>query len=824
MTDMHGRFRSLDRIPAPDLWVDIEDRAMAFDSSAYAVVGVRRSTASTQRARRPRVVLLVAAALALVLLAATAVLIGSLLGDGPRTLPLVGTFTRVGPMALQRIGEDILAVGLADGRVLVLGGQTGGNDQRDIRKAEIFDPATGKFTATGTLHEAHGQLTSTTLLADGRVLIAGGWHPTGAGVASVGAEIYDPGTGEFTATGEMVMPRYGHTATLLDDGRVLIAGGDVTISGHDSKRPPAELFDPESGTFSAIGPLAVDRLYHSATRLIDGRVLLAGGSLAQRDAEIFDPSTETFARVGDLAHGRSTHTATLLADGRVLIAGGNGDERRRDASLSSAELFDPATATFAETGALTTRRAGHDAARLRDGRVFVIGGYNYDGSPRGTEIYDPSTGRFVLGALDGWVGGRRSVALPDGNVLAVGGSLAGGYGEVGPATAELFDPTGASSVTIPGSQPPSSSPFQPVGAEIGERFGQSTTLLADGRVLIAGGHELDWSDPYGRPLASALIYDPRTGTISETGPLNTPRAHHAAALLADGRVLIAGGDGPGKTTSDPNDLYDPLTSVEIYDPKTGTFVTAAPLHVERGPSYGAGSDPVRPLALTVGDGRVLIVGGVVGTYGPQDVALEIYDPTTQTSETLPRHCQAGAYWGGAGQVLDDGRALIECGEAAVIFDPETDKVTQASAVAWQDGWGIQVGETVVLTAGGNGPVNGVHPSTGRVYRDDPDTGRPPLTEELGGSTAFVQAVVRLRDGRVLIVGRARNEATRGLAMMVDPVTGDMTRLEPLAARQAPLVTVLQDGRVLITGRGYAAPDEFQPRPPAAEILDPSRIP
>jgi hypothetical protein len=229
------------------------------------------------------------AALLAALLAGLTVVVGALMRDDQRTVPLEGVFIPAGPMALERLGGDIFAVGLSDGRVLIMGGHTEGNETRDVLQAEIFDPATGTFTATGSMQEAHGTLASATLLADGRVLIAGGWHPTESGLEPVGAEIYDPASGQFTATGPMVMARYGHTATLLEDGQVLIAGGDVSISGNDVPNPPAELFDPASGTFTAMQPLAVNRLYHTATRLSDGRVLLAGGHLAGRNGRGLRP-------------------------------------------------------------------------------------------------------------------------------------------------------------------------------------------------------------------------------------------------------------------------------------------------------------------------------------------------------------------------------------------------------------------------------------------------------------------------------------------------------------------------------------------------------
>lgn len=821
MDDLRRRFGSLDRLPAPDLWTEIQSRAMAFDSAGYAVIGVRRPTARTGR-RRSTFVVLAAAALLLALLAGLTILIGALLRDSQRTLPLEGTFIPAGPMAFPRVGEDVLAVALSDGRVLIMGGHIDSNEAPDVKKAEIFDPRTGVFTATGAMREAHGMMTSTTLLADGRVLIVGGWHPTETGVRPVGPEIYDPRTGEFTGTGPMAMDRYGHTATLLDDGRVLIAGGDVSLAGHGSARPPAELFDPGSNTFTAIGPLAMDRLYHTATRMKDGRVLIAGGSGTPGGvAEVFDPETATFTPVGALAHDRrSNHSATLLDDGRVLVIGGEGVDEAGRGTLRSAEWFDPANGTFNETGSLISYRSGHDAVRLSDGRVFITGGYNFDGAPRSTEIFDPATGRFSLGGLAERMGRRSAALLPDGRVLVVGGEVSPPVTSSPAPMAEIFDATTTSTVTV-GSRTTSEDPFQSV-VRIDERFGQSATVLADGRVLIAGGAELSVDDFWGRPLASALIYDPSNGAVTETGPLNEPRAFHTATRLPDGRVLIAGGDGLGRTTDDPNSRFEPLASVEVYDPATGTFAEAAPMNTARGPSYRPMSEIERHLALLLTDGRVLFAGGVTGRSAPQAAVIEIYDPASGTSANLPASCPAGLGSSGVGQALDDGRALLACDESAIVVDPVAQPIARTPA-EWQAGWGVAAAGKVMLTAGDSGPVVLVDPTTRRASASDWGTGRRPLSEELG-SGALVQAVVRLPDGRVLVVGRSYEEATRGMAAIIDPTSGDITRLQPLAARSWPVVTVLDDGRVLITGRPLGSPDHFEPRPPNAELLDPSRVP
>lgn len=329
---------------------------------------------------------------------------------------------------------------LADGGVLV----AGGFDFADLplASASRFDSATGKFSLTGSMPAARGFHTAT-LLGDGRVLITGGgpaaWIKDGPYLAS--AELYDPATGTFSPTGDMTTPRENHTATLLLDGRVLIAGGNDTC---DHAVASAELYDPRTDTFSPTGSMGTARGYHTATLLLDGRVLIAGGNPANNafntliaKAEIYDPTTGKFSPTGPMATVRSFHAATLLADGRVLVTG--GADTRHD--LPPAEIYDPTTGIFSVTGSVpTARRVFTTATLLNDGRVLVAGGgadYPHRNFLASAELFDPTAGTFSptgsMSATRTWL---RASLLDDGRVL-----VTGGYGELAPlASAEFYDP------------------------------------------------------------------------------------------------------------------------------------------------------------------------------------------------------------------------------------------------------------------------------------------------------------------------------------------------------------------------------------------------
>jgi hypothetical protein len=334
---------------------------------------------------------------------------------------------------------------------------------------------TGSMTSPRELHTA-------TMLSNGKVLVAGGVDNTGYSIAT--AEIYDPVAGTWTATGSMTVPRDTHTATLLPNGTVLVAGGD----GQGAIQSSAEIYNPVSGTWTGTGNMTTARAYFTATLLPNGKVLVAGGAGGDpaTSAEIYDPVTGGWTATGSMAVPRSEHTATLLSDGTVLVAGALGGT---PAESASAEIYDPVAGTWTVTGSMTTGRWLHTATLLANGTVMVAGG---EGASASTEIYNPVPGTWT-------VSGNMTTA----------------------------------------------------------RYDHTATLLSNGAVLVAGGTGT------GGVISSAEIYNPIAGTWTATGSMSTPLQNHTATLLPDGTVLAAGGYDGGYDGSD--DTWS-TSSAEIFYP------------------------------------------------------------------------------------------------------------------------------------------------------------------------------------------------------------------------------------------------------------------
>jgi DNA-binding CsgD family transcriptional regulator len=340
----------------------------------------------------------------------------------PTPLPLPsGTWSVAGTMSVTR--SDQTATLLRDGTVLVAGGSELPTGETQA-SAELYHPDSGEWTTTGEMAQdrmAH----SATLLDDGTVLVVGGnsVHPLqgGPSLPLASAELFDPQTGSWRATAPMTTARAWHSATLLDDGTVLVAGG----SGADNTGlASAEVYDPQTATWTTVGPMADGRLSHTATRLNDGTVLVAGGSLSGSGASVavaalYDPGSRTWSAVGRMGVGRYSHTATLLLDGTVLVAGGLSDLGPQ----ASAEVYQPSTRSWAPAAGMAEARGYFPTATmLRDGTVLVVGGAYPTFTS--TERYDPDSGQWSLtGALPQGRSRHTATLLANGDVLVSGGAV-----------------------------------------------------------------------------------------------------------------------------------------------------------------------------------------------------------------------------------------------------------------------------------------------------------------------------------------------------------------------------------------------------------------
>jgi hypothetical protein len=345
---------------------------------------------------------------------------------------------------------------LPDGRVLLVGGKASTEDGKPAAAAELYDPTTGKWTATGSMAQARWGHTAT-LLEDGRVLVTGGVAGLGCSGAQVcgngdqlaSAEMYDPGSGRWNVTGSMHKVRSGHTATRLLDGGVLVTGGydieGANIAGAEIMGLTAvERYDPKSGQWTPTASMADARAGSTATLLPDGRVLVAGGDVvgnnAGRSAELYDPGTGRWATTGSMAGPRRYHTATLLPDGKVLVTGGfAGSDYTVEQPCSgppepcSVELYDPSIGLWTATGRMHMDRVGHTATLLPDGTVLVVG-LGTGVTPATAELYDPKSGRWTATASPAKTRGLTATGLLDGRVLATGDFSNSGR------VAELYEP------------------------------------------------------------------------------------------------------------------------------------------------------------------------------------------------------------------------------------------------------------------------------------------------------------------------------------------------------------------------------------------------
>ena len=318
---------------------------------------------------------------------------------------------------------------LNDGRVLVVGGTSTASSATAVASTEVYEPTTGHWTATTDMLQARAYPMVVTL-NDGSVLAAGGAID---GLPLASAERYMPDFGGWMQAGTMHSPRTQGTITLLADGRVLVAGGGNAGKPSFAATAGAELYDPVTNTWTVAASMSMPRTLHTATLLHDGEVLVAGGATAYTggqgtvtsSAEIYDPKADAWHAAASMSVARYVHSATRLGNGHVLVVGGWAFTTNFDPSLATAEVYDPASNRWTATGSMAAGRARFGLVSLNDGRLLAAGGVGPTYRMLATtELWDPATGHWqATGSLGTAVMWPAIAVLPDGRTLIAGGAL-----------------------------------------------------------------------------------------------------------------------------------------------------------------------------------------------------------------------------------------------------------------------------------------------------------------------------------------------------------------------------------------------------------------
>jgi hypothetical protein len=672
--------------------------------------------------------------------------------------PLPGETVDTG-VTFYRTGQT--ATLLASGKILTAGG--GGS-----AAAHLYDPASNTWSAAGSMGTGRGGHTAT-LLPNGKVLVAGG--------GSASAELYDPSTDTWSAAGNMATLRSCHTATLLAGGKVLVAGGD----NRGNLLSSAELYDPAANSWSSAGSMSGNRENHTATLLPNGKVLVAGGFLdypgsgpgtgfsyvlSVASAALYDPATNSWSVAASMQHSRVDFTATLLASGKVLVVGGDGNIAGQSLSLPSAELYDPATDTWSAAGSMTVNRQQHSATLLPSGKVLVAAGGSYyyaynpdiDPSAYGLMTY-PSSTELYDPVTNSWSVAKRlnrAYVNPTSTLLPNGKTLI-----IGSSQGELYD---------------SATDGWSTAASLNTgRSGQTETLLPDGRILVTGGRNGITS-----PLASAELYDPATDAWSSAGSMATARMGHTATLLPNGKVLVAGGY---KTSN----AY--FATSELYDPATNTWSATGWLNSAR----------YNHTATLLPNGKVLVVGGYYENWMTTGILAELYDPVTGRWSTSNISNPSTSFL--TATLLPNGKVLfVSPGFGyAKIYDPVTDRLYSAgNAPAVRDGFtATLLPSGKVLIAGGIIGTN----VTAAAQLYDPATNSWSAAGSMTAPREY-HAAMLLANGKVLVTGGYDGTNYLTAAELYDPAANSWSVAGSMAApRENHAAMLLLNGKALMTG-GY----------------------
>jgi len=501
---------------------------------------------------------------------------------------------------------DAAIVKLQNGKVLAVGGID--SSGHATASAELYDPATGVWSSTGSMSAPHGDGLISELLQDGRVLVVGGDVPGVGGVKT--AELYDPNTGTWSQTGSMNTNHTGGNGVILADGKVLVADG---LDASSQMLGTSELYDPATGVWTPSGSMQIPRDAGPMTLLQNGNVLMSAGYIwgaSQSDSELYDPTSGTWTPTSPLNIRRSGHYAQLLQNGKVLIFGGNTDSNA--GMQSSAELYDPATDTWSMTGSMSVPRESGASVVLPSGKVLTIDGWSGSSVMNSAETYDPATGIWSPAASPGYsLTDFNAVLLDNGQVLLAGGAGAAGGAVSG---AELYSPDVSSS----NATDCTGGTITHIGGNTIHTFTSSGTLDCVGssidtiNVLVVGGGGGGGSGVGGGGGAGGFLTD----------------ASHSISASSYA-VTVGAGGAPDQNGGDSS--FDTMVAIGGGTGGTGDGVTEIP-----GASGGSG-----------GGGAPIAGPGGAGTLGQGHAG------GTGSSDPAGTYAEA-AGGGGAGSVGQDG--------------------------------------------------------------------------------------------------------------------------------------------------------------------------
>ncbi len=731
-------------------------------------------------------------------------------------------FRETASMAGAGYRQNHTAILLPNGKVLIAGGFEYPSGTKE--SAELYDPTTGTWSATGSMAVAR-QAHTATLLPNGKVLVAGGWNSSLDTILS-SAEIYDPVDGTWTAAGSMTDARDNHTAILLSNGKVLVAGG----AGSSAYLSSSEIYDPIAGSWTTTGSMPAARVSHAATLLPNGKVLVAGGwngSSMTLTAEIYDQALGTWSNTDDMDNARQYPSATLLPNGKALVAGGQGADNW---AMSSVELYDPTTGTWSASGSMANRRYNHTLTVLPNGQTLVAGGTGLSGYVSVAELYNPTTGAWSTASSTASARVYHTATLlPNGEILVAGG--------VGLRSAELFYPNrvhlefttqplnGTAGSALPVVQVRAvdklGNGIDGVSISMGIVPGTCPTCALSGTTsadTAGGGYAtftnlvLDKGGYDYRLAASSAVY----GVMAASGLFDVAGFCETDSMATNRENHTSTLLPNGKVlVAGGGNESGKLASAEIYDPAAGAWSSTGAMTISR--SYHS--------ATLLPDGKVLVAGG-------QDFidSAEIFDPASGAwsatgDMTIARYSHTAT-------LLHNGKVLVATGWVSSVDEEERTELYDPASGTWSatgymiagrnEATATRLPNGKVLVAGGWNDLGLGYVSYAELY--DPASGAWSATGDMIAPRMYHTATL-LPDGKVLVAGGSNGSGSLTSAELYDPATETWSATGAMTvSRTFPDAALLPSGKVLITAAQSSSAELYDPATGTWSVTDSMDVP